>query len=85
MEGETLMTIYCVIETALYDFNREPYADSAIIGTYQTKFAALQKLDELKANVKKHDIDQEDDESFMFETVDDQFQYTIQEIQVPFA
>lgn len=43
------------------------------------------KLDELKANVKKHDIDQEDDESFMFETVDDQFQYTIQEIQVPFA
>lgn len=78
------MTIYCVIETALYDFDREPYADSTIIGTYQTKFAALRKLDELKAKVKKHNIDQEDGESFMFETVDDQFQYSIQEIQVPF-
>lgn len=77
------MTIYCVIETALYDFDREPYADSTIIGTYRTKFAALRKLDELKRKVKKHDIDQEDNESFTFETVNDQFQYVIQEIQVP--
>lgn len=53
------------------------------MGAYRTKFAALRKLDELKSKVKKHDIDQEDDESFAFETVDDQFQYTIQEIRVP--
>lgn len=77
------MTLYCVIETILHDFEREPYADSTIIGTYRTKFAVLRKLDELKSKVKKHDIDQEDDESFAFETVDDQFQYTIQEIRVP--
>lgn len=78
------MTIYRVIETALYDFDREPYADATIVGVYRTKFAALRKLDELKAKAAKHNIDQEDDdESFMFETVTDQFQYTIQEIQVP--
>lgn len=77
------MILYCVIETILRDFEREPYADSTIIGTYRTKYEALQKFDELKSKVKKRDIDQEDDESFMFETVDDQFQYVIQEIQVP--
>lgn len=77
------MTIYCVIETILYDFNREPYADSTIIGVYRTKFAALRKLDKLKSRVDKHNIDQDDEESFTFETVDDQFQYAIQEIQVP--